>query len=58
MLGDFNVFNDVWINGEPLPNSHYCNKIKGNLIHTAACFLGLDQSNNSIINTRFVIHKY
>jgi hypothetical protein len=51
MLSNFNVLNDVWINGVPLPNSYYCNKIEGNAIHTATYFLCLDQRNNSIANS-------
>jgi hypothetical protein len=39
------------INGAPLRNSYYYNKIKGKSIHTAICFLGLDQYNNPIINS-------
>jgi hypothetical protein len=47
MLGDFNVPNYDWINGASLPNSYYYNKIKGNLFHTATCFLGLEQRNDT-----------
>jgi hypothetical protein len=33
------------------PDPYYYNKIKGNSIHMATCFLFLDQQNNSIINS-------
>jgi hypothetical protein len=42
MLSDFNVPNYDWINGTPLPNCYYYNKI-----HMAICFRRLDQRNNS-----------
>jgi hypothetical protein len=51
MLGHFNAPNYDWINGTPLPNSYYYIKMKRNSIHTATSFLGLDQRNNSIINS-------
>jgi hypothetical protein len=41
ILGDFNTPHDEWINGTPLSNSYYYNKIKENLIQTATCLLGL-----------------
>jgi hypothetical protein len=50
MLGEFNLPNYDWINSTPLPNSYYYNKIKGNSIHTATCFLDLDPHNNSALN--------
>jgi hypothetical protein len=37
-----------WSNGTPLHNSYYNNKIKGNLIHTTVCFLGLHQHNDAV----------
>jgi hypothetical protein len=54
MLGDFNVPNYDWINGAPVSNSYYYNKIKENSIHTPTCFLGLDQRNNSIIGCALI----
>jgi hypothetical protein len=50
MFGNFNVPNCDWVNGAPLPDSYYYNKIQGNSIDTATCFLGLDQRSNYIIN--------
>jgi hypothetical protein len=35
----------------PLPNSYSCNKVKGNSIHTATCFLCLVQHNDSVVNS-------
>jgi hypothetical protein len=51
MLDAFNAPNYDSINGAPLPNIYYCNKIKENSIHVAICFLGLEQLNNSIVNS-------
>jgi hypothetical protein len=51
MLGNFNVSNYDWINSVPFPYSYHYNKIKGNSVHTATCFLVLDQRNNSIISS-------
>jgi hypothetical protein len=51
ILSDFNTQNYDWINGAPFPNSYYNNKIKGNLIHTATCLLGLEQYNNCVANS-------
>jgi hypothetical protein len=45
MLGDFNVL-AKW---HPT-NCFYYNKIKGNLICAASCFLGLNQHNSSLPN--------
>jgi hypothetical protein len=45
MSSDLNVPNYDWVNGVPLPNSHYYNKMKRNSIQTATCFLGHDQRN-------------
>jgi hypothetical protein len=50
MMGDFNVPNYNWANGETFPNSYYYNKIKGNSIHATTCFLGLEQRNCPILN--------
>jgi hypothetical protein len=50
MLGVFHVPGDDWINSTPLSNFNYCNKIKGNSIHTPTSFLAPHQGNNSIIN--------
>jgi hypothetical protein len=41
----------IGINGVPLPNSHYYNKIKENSIHASTCFFGLHQHNNSAVNS-------
>jgi hypothetical protein len=51
MLGDINVPNYDWINGVPLPNSYYYNKMKGNSVHMATCFLRLNQRNNSLVSS-------
>jgi hypothetical protein len=50
MLGGFNVPGYDWINGPSLANSYYYKKIQENAIDTVVCFLGLDQSSNSVIN--------
>jgi hypothetical protein len=44
MLGDLND----WLNGSPLSNCHYYNKIEGNLIYATSFFLDLNQNNISI----------
>jgi hypothetical protein len=41
MLGGFNVPNFDWLNGTSFSNSYYSNKIKGNSLYTASCFLVL-----------------
>jgi hypothetical protein len=51
MLGNFIVRNYEYINGAPLLSSYFYNKIKGNSIHTVNYFLGLDQRDNSVINS-------
>jgi hypothetical protein len=51
MLEDLNVPMCDWLNGIALSNCYYYNKIKGNLIHAAPCFLGLNQHNNSVPNS-------
>jgi hypothetical protein len=51
MLGDFNAPKYDWLNGTPLSNCYYYNKIKGNFIYVTSCFLGLNQHNNSISNS-------
>jgi hypothetical protein len=57
LTGDFNVPNYNWSYGTPLPNAHYYSKIKGNLFHATACFLGLNQhdtvSNGSLLDLVF-----
>jgi hypothetical protein len=43
LLGDFNVPGFDWANGFPQANSHYYTKIRGDVVHSAACYLGLSQ---------------
>jgi hypothetical protein len=50
LLGDFHVPGFDWANGLPQANSHYYTKIRGNVIHSAACYLGLSQYNLTIQN--------
>jgi hypothetical protein len=50
VLGDFYVPKFDWLNGTPLSNCYYYNKVKGNLIYATSCFLGLNQHNNSVPN--------
>jgi hypothetical protein len=40
----------IIINGFPQANSHYYIKIRGDVVHSAACFLGLSQYNLTIQN--------
>jgi hypothetical protein len=35
----------------PLPHPYYCNKVKGNSLHTATYFLGLVQQNDSVADS-------
>jgi hypothetical protein len=51
MLGDINAPNYDLINGRPLPNSYDYNKIKGNSIRTATCFLGPDHHTDDVVNS-------
>jgi hypothetical protein len=48
ILDDFNVPKYGWLNGTPLSNCYYYDKIKGNLIYATSCFLDLNQPNNYI----------
>jgi hypothetical protein len=50
LLGDFNVPGFNWTNGFPQANSHYYTKTRGEVVHSAACFLGLSQHNLTIQN--------
>jgi hypothetical protein len=50
LLGDFNVPGFDWENGFPQANSHYYTKIRGEVVHSAACFLGFSQHNLIIQN--------
>jgi hypothetical protein len=53
LLDDFNVPGFDWENGLPQANSHYYTlhtKIRGSVIHSAACYLGLSQYNLTIQN--------
>lgn len=43
--GDFNVPGVDWNYGFPSPNCHFYTKLKEDLIHSAICFLGLNQHN-------------
>jgi hypothetical protein len=45
LLGDFNVPRFGWKYGLPSPNCHFYTKLKGDMIHSATCFLGLNQHN-------------
>jgi hypothetical protein len=47
LLGDFNVPGFDWNSGLPSPNCHFYTKLKGDVIHSATCFLGLSQLNYS-----------
>jgi hypothetical protein len=39
LLGDFNFPGFDWANGFPQANSHYYNKIRGDVVHSAAGYL-------------------
>jgi hypothetical protein len=39
-----------WANGLPQANSHYYTKIRGDVVHSAACYLGHSQYNLTIQN--------
>jgi exonuclease III len=41
--GDFNVPCSDWANGFPQANSHYYTKIRGDVVYSASCYLGLSQ---------------
>jgi hypothetical protein len=45
LLGDFNVPGFDWNYGLLSPNCHFYTKLKGDMIHSAICFLGLNQHN-------------
>jgi hypothetical protein len=45
LLGDFNVPGFDWNSGLPSLNCHLYTKLKGDVIHSATCFLGLSQHN-------------
>jgi hypothetical protein len=48
LLGDFNVPGFDWNNGSPSPNCHFYTKLKGDAIHSAICYLGLNQQNHPV----------
>jgi hypothetical protein len=50
LLGDFNVPGFDWANGFPQANLHYYTKIRADVVHSAACYLGLSQYNLTIQN--------
>jgi hypothetical protein len=50
LLGDFNVLGYDWVNGFPQANSHYYTKLRGDVIHSTTCYLGLSQCNLTIQN--------
>jgi hypothetical protein len=50
LLGDFNVPGFDWANGFPQANSHYYTKIRGDVVHSAACYLGISQYNLTMQN--------
>jgi hypothetical protein len=54
LLGDFNIPGFNWANGFPQANSHYCTRIRGDVVHSAACFLGLSQHNLAIQNKKLL----
>jgi hypothetical protein len=43
LLGDTNVPGFDWNYGLPSPNCNFYTKLKGDLIHSATCFLGLNR---------------
>jgi hypothetical protein len=45
LLGDFNAPGFDWNYGLPSPNCHFYTKLKGDVIHSSTCFLGLNQHN-------------
>jgi hypothetical protein len=45
LLGNFNVPGYDWVSGLPHANTHYYTKLRGEVTHNAACFLGLTQYN-------------
>jgi hypothetical protein len=49
-LGDFNIRGVDWENDFPQANSHYYTKVRGEVVHSAASFLGLSQHNLTIQN--------
>jgi hypothetical protein len=50
LLGDFNDPGFDWANGFPQANSHYYTNIGGDVVHSAASYLGLSQYNLTIQN--------
>jgi hypothetical protein len=50
LLGDFNVPGFNWENRFPQANSHYYIKIRRDVVHSAACYLGLSQYNLTFQN--------
>jgi hypothetical protein len=54
LLGDFNVPGFDWNSGLPSLNSHLYTKLKGDVIHSATCFLGLIQHNYSDSGRNFL----
>lgn len=48
LLGDFNVPGFDWDKGLPSPHCHFYTKLKGDVIHSATCFLNLNQHNHSV----------
>jgi hypothetical protein len=46
LLVDLNVLGFDWNFVLPFLNSHYYSELKGDVIHFATCFLGLNQHNN------------
>jgi hypothetical protein len=45
VLGDFNAPGFDWNYGLPSPDCHFFSKLEGDLIHSAICFLNLNQHN-------------
>jgi hypothetical protein len=48
LIGDFNVPGFDWNNGSPSTNGHFYTKLKGDVIHSAICYLGLNQQNHPV----------
>jgi hypothetical protein len=55
LLGDFNVPGNDRVNDISQANSYYCNKIRGDLIHSAMLCLGLSKYNCTIQNKNYFI---
>jgi hypothetical protein len=54
LLGDFNIPGYDWISGLPHASTHYCTKLRGEVIQNAARFLGLSQYNLTTQSTNLL----